>query len=140
MPGKGKEFDRQEQSDRALLQSSQTGIDIKDSGGLDMPRTLEPKKPYVSVSVTVSLKNKPKDYAGWTSRTFRVGLDEDVLLWHLIAGTVGGITEFYRDAMNKSGKEIKHNLKMAAAEILREAERINDDWNSKGGETNANDL
>jgi hypothetical protein len=65
-----------------------------------MPR--QSKEPWVSVKITISLKNPPKDYMGWKSQTVSIGQDEPVNLISILFGAVKEIAEWYANYMMKA--------------------------------------
>ncbi len=62
------------------------------------------KPPWVSVKITISLKNPPQNYIGWKSQTVSIGQDEPADLVSILFGAVREISEWYANFMVKVAK------------------------------------
>jgi hypothetical protein len=94
---------------------------------------LKNKEPWVSVKITVTLKNKPKNYAGFTSKTFACAADEPAPLSILFLGAAVEIVKFCGDTTNITIEELNNQIKMAAARLLNFNFKIVVQDNTKSG-------
>jgi hypothetical protein len=83
-----------------------------------MPRKSQPKKPYVSVRLTPSLKNVPQGFIGSTSSTLLVGVNADAELWHLLVGSCQAIADFYVQGVTISRDDFQAQVKKAASFLV----------------------
>ena len=76
------------------------------------------KEPWVSLNFTCKLKNKPKNYIGFTSETYEIASDKPIPLAAMITNVAVRLSEFHCLTTDISIEQIKEQLKTAASYIL----------------------